>query len=267
MQTQGRFKLMTVTEFGQWLEENTFSRVIKLVQNHHTYIPNYSHFKGNNQFASLEAMERFHIERGFSEIAQNLTIFPDGSVAVCRSFDKIPAGIKGANQYGICIENVGCFDIGGDTMTAAQRDAIIKVNAMLCRKFKLTPSPDTIVYHHWYDLVSGMRTGGTGTTKSCPGTAFFGGNTINDALHNFLPLIVNELKNSGTVIPVASQPQKTYEVTAYVLNVRSGPGVSNGIVKSLQKGTHVIAYEEKNGWCRIDAAQQQWVSKSYLLEV
>jgi hypothetical protein len=32
MQTKGRFKLMTVIEFGHWLEESTFSRVIELVQ-------------------------------------------------------------------------------------------------------------------------------------------------------------------------------------------------------------------------------------------
>ena len=39
-------------------------------------------------------MEAAHKERGFSEIAQNITIFPDGKVMICRSLNTIPAGIK-----------------------------------------------------------------------------------------------------------------------------------------------------------------------------
>jgi hypothetical protein len=266
MEKQGRFILMDIAEFEQWLSQNHFNRVIKLVQNHHTYIPNYSHFKNNNHFALLQGMENSHIQRGFSQIAQNLTTFPDGRIAVCRQIDTIPAGIKGANQFGICIENVGCFDIGGDNMTNEQKNTIIKTNALLCRKFKLLPSADSIVYHHWYDLNTGLRTGGTGSTKSCPGTAFFGGNTINDALHNFIPLVAAAFNvTPPAVIPPSTQ--QTFEVSAYGLNVRAGIGVSFPVIKVLQKGTIVNVYEEKNNWCRIHASEQQWVSKSYLTKV
>jgi hypothetical protein len=266
MQTQSHFTLMNISEFEQWLNQNHFSRVIKLVQNHHTYIPNYSHFKNNNHFQLLQGMENSHIQRGFSEIAQNLTTFPDGTIALCRSFEKIPAGIKGANQFGICMENLGYFDIGGDTMTTEQKDTIVKANSLLCHKFNLVPNLDSIVYHHWYDLNTGMRTGGTGITKSCPGTGFFGGNSINAALHNFLPLIVSELSGNTPVI-LAPAVLMTCEVTAYGLNVRTGPAVSNPVIKVLQKGIVVSVYEEQNGWCRIHAIEQQWVSKSYLKQL
>jgi hypothetical protein len=98
---------MTLMEFADWLKANRFDRQIGVIQNHHTYIPGYAHFKGNNHIALCESMERSHLERGFAEIAQNLTIFPDGDVVLCRSFNTIPAGIKGANQNGLCIENLG----------------------------------------------------------------------------------------------------------------------------------------------------------------
>ncbi len=201
MEQKGKFVLMILDEFGPFLDAAVVHRAIHLVQNHHTFIPNYSHFTGANHFKLLEGMERAHLERGFAEIAQNLTIFPDGRVAVCRSLDKIPAGIKGANGGGICIENVGDFDTGKDQMTDEQRDTIVAVNAMLCRRFSLTPDADSIVYHHWFDLDSGQRTNGTGITKSCPGTGFFGGNRVPDAVGGLIPRIVAVMNGAAPPPP------------------------------------------------------------------
>ncbi|MEI6851369.1 MAG: SH3 domain-containing protein [Bacteroidota bacterium] len=266
MEKKGRFILMNIAEFEEWLMQNHFSRVIKLIQNHHTYIPNYSHFKSINHFGLLQGMENSHLQRGFSEIAQNITTFPDGKIAVCRSFDKIPAGIKGANQYGIYIDNLGNFDTGGDTMSVEQKLTIVKANALLATKFGLTPTTDTLVYHHWYDLNSGLRTGGSGVTKSCPGTNFFGGNTVNDAKQIFIPLILAAMQNPDVVPPV-EEVLGTYEVTTYGLNVRSGPGVDNPVMKVLRKGTVVHVYEEEINWCRIHKTEALWVSRNYLKAV
>jgi hypothetical protein len=225
MRKQGKFLLFdSAAAFASWLDGVTVSRRIMLVQNHHTFVPNYATFTGNNHFALMQAMENAHIERGFAEIAQNLSTFPDGTVAVGRGLDKIPAGIKGANTGGICIEHVGNFDVGGDAMSAEQRDAIIQVNAILCRKFGLSPNTNTIVYHHWYDLNTGERTNGTGTTKTCPGTNFFGGNTVADATARFVPLIAAAL---GAAPPLAGRTlvvaHATFIVNASNLNVREAP--------------------------------------------
>jgi hypothetical protein len=192
-QQQGKFILFDVDEFAAWLTKLQVLREIKLIQNHHTLIPSYADFTGNNHYGRLRAMEAAHLQRGFTEIAQNLTTFPDGTVAVCRAFDTAPAGIKGANSNGICIENLGNFDRGHDKMTAAQSECIIKVNALLCQRFKLTPNANMILYHHWYDLTTGQRTNGTGNTKTCPGTDFFGGNSVSSAETNFIPLITGAL--------------------------------------------------------------------------
>ncbi len=191
MQQQGKFILFSTAEFAQWLTGLSLVRKIKLVQNHHTWLPDYSTFnKMKDHFKLLASMEKSHIERGFAEIAQNLTTFPDGTVAVCRSFETMPAGIKGVNQFGICIEHLGNFDAGSDAMTAAHRNTIIKVNSLLCKKFGLTPSTDSVVYHHWYDLTTGKRVkDGSPNTKTCPGTNFFGGNTVEACAKNFIPLL------------------------------------------------------------------------------
>lgn len=266
MQKKGKFILFTVEEFDQWLQENRFNRVVTVIQNHHTYQPGYAHFNGSNHFKLLEGMEHFHMaERGFAEIAQNLTSFPDGTVAICRSLDKVPAGIKGANQAGICLENLGNFDAVGDAMTLAHRDAIVAINALLCREFGLLPSIDTIVYHHWYDLNSGQRTGGSGSTKSCPGTAFFGGNSEKAARENFIPLVTQTLDGYTANIQFAPPAaQATAEVIASSLNVRSGQGTMYPVVKSIKQGIRVNMYETAGGWCRIHPIEQHWVASRYL---
>jgi hypothetical protein len=207
MKQSGQFLLFNDRkEFKDWLFKTQFQRKITRIQEHHEYSPDYNAFYNSfksNHFALLESNKEYHVKTdGFHDIAQNLTTFPDGSIAVCRSFEDMPAGIKGANQDSLCIENVGDFDSGHDTMTADQKETIIFLTAVLCMRFKLIPSIDTILYHHWFDLNSGVRTNGTGCTKTCPGTNFFGGYTVESAQKNFIPLVqerIKELSNELTL--------------------------------------------------------------------
>lgn len=267
-QQQGKFILCDVPEFSSWLDTSSFSRVIQLVQCHHTFVPSYQNFHQTNHFDLLAAMERAHLERGFSEIAQNLTTFPDGTVAVCRSIDTVPAGIKGANRNGICVENVGNFD-GLDSMTPQHRDCIIQVFALLCKRFNLSPDSNSCVYHHWYDLNTGVRTNGTGITKTCPGTMFFSGNTVAAAEANFIPLIEQQLAAyaaaSGGLTP-APQAQVLYtaEVGVDTLNVRAQPTTSAMISKQLSRGVDVSVYEDRDGWSAIDPSKASWVDSHFL---
>lgn len=262
MQVKGHFTLMTVDEFGSWLDALHLVRQITRIQNHHTWSPSYKNFDGSNHFTLMEGMEAAHLERGFSGIAQHITTFPDGKLCLGRSFELIPAGIKGANTGAVCIENVGCFDAGGDTMRTEQRDTIVRVNAKLARKFSLAPNTDAILYHHWFDLVTGARTDGAGSTKTCPGTAFFGGNTVDAAKRNFLPLVEASMKGL-TVPPVA--PLRVMTVSADRLNVREKPGVEGAVLGQVTKGTVVAVYEDRGDWSRVHPTRAMWCSRFYLV--
>jgi LysM repeat protein len=200
MNMQGEHILMTKEEFKDWLFNQKIKRKISLIQQHHTWVPDYSRFNGSNHFGLLTGMENYHKNQmGWKHIAQNITTFPDGKVAVSRPLHIVPEGTIGskANSVGIAIEHLGNFDIGHDGMTKEQSDTIIYVNAALSLKFGLTPSVDSITYHHWWDLRNGERVLDKGpdyNVKTCPGTGFFGGNSTTSARKYFYPLIIHKME-------------------------------------------------------------------------
>ena len=272
METKYGFQLMDLDEFESWLTAQHVNRIITLIQNHHTYLPDYSHFTGNNHFERLLSMRHHHmVNNGWVDIAQNLTTFPDGKIAVCRPLNQVPAGIKGHNSRGICIEHFGNFDVGMDQMRPAHAKTIVAVNALLCKKFSLPVDTEYIVYHHWYDLNKGTRLNGKGATKSCPGTAFFGGNSVEAANEGFIPLIKNyrSAANDGYLPEIEGEPIKSLGlgiVTASTLNVRKGPGTSFGISSVIRSGAMVNIFEEQTGWIKI-STNNGWISDRYIIRV
>lgn len=197
---QGQYILMTREEFRKWLLNNQFNRKISLIQQHHTWLPSYKTFNGSNHFQLLKGMENFHIKKKkWKNIAQNITTFPDGKIAISRPLNIAPEGSIGvrANSVGIAIENVGNFDLGNDVMTWEQKETIVYITALLSLKFGLTPSIDSITYHHWWDMNTGQRVlnkSAGHTVKSCPGTGFFGGNTTTSAKKYFYPLVTRKMQ-------------------------------------------------------------------------
>ncbi len=145
-------------------------------------------------------MRQSHLVRGFNDIAQHFTVFPDGLILTGRSLEQNPAGIKGANTGAICIENFGNFDAEQDVMTAEQADAIITLVAALCKVFGLEPET-AITYHAWW-TAKGQALGDyhpAKSAKTCPGTAFFGGNTRDAFLKNLLPRIKRAMKTEEEI--------------------------------------------------------------------
>lgn len=208
MMMQGQYILMSREEFKDWLFHQQVSRKINLIQEHHTWLPSYEHFHGTNHFEMLTSMENFHKKRwGWQNIAQNITTFPDGKVAVCRPFDIAPEGSIGeqANSVGIAIENVGNFDVGHDVMSEQQKETIIYIAALLSIKFGLTPSIDSITYHHWWHVKTGERVldhAPAYNVKTCPGTGFFGGNSTTSANNHFYPLVLRKMQEIKTPITI-----------------------------------------------------------------
>ena len=185
------FKSFDLSTFKDYVDGLKVTRKITLVQLHHTYIPSYKHFKGNNHEALQDSMRRTHINTNkWADIGQHFTIFPDGVILTGRNINTAPAGVKGANSNGICIECLGNFDKGGDTMTDAQKNAIVGVTKILLDKFGLNAKTG-VTYHAWWTS-SGTALGtyiAGRSAKTCPGTNFFGGNTRAAYEANLMPLI------------------------------------------------------------------------------
>ncbi|SDG74221.1 hypothetical protein SAMN04489735_100266 [Aneurinibacillus thermoaerophilus] len=198
MKKQGKFIEMSREEFFKWLMDLKVSRKITHIQEHHTYRPNYGDCKKHSNLELVENISKYHKKLGWSCIGQHITTFPDGKIVIGeRSFDDDPAGIKGHNAGGICIENLGFFDKGQDVMTEEHKKTIIFVTAALHFKFNLPVNTNTCVYHAWF------------ANKTCPGTNFFGGNTKSDAQKYFYPLVekqIAEFKGAKTISKPASAP-------------------------------------------------------------
>ena len=208
------FKLMEVQEFKDWLSAQKVSRKIKIIQLHHTYSPSYKNFTGNNHEALQRGMRSAHLSRGFTDIAQQFTIFPDGKIMTGRSLGTAPAGIYGCNTQGICIECLGNFDIGGDNMTEAQKKAIPAYVKILLDRFSLNARTD-VTYHAWWtstgkalgDYILGK------SAKTCPGTAVFGGNSKVAYEKNLLPLIENYGKEEKALEKITSINDIVWELS------------------------------------------------------
>lgn len=265
METKFGFTKFTLSEFEQWIVQTKVVRTILKVQQHHTFLPSYKEFDGKNHFERQKSMKNYHVNsNGWNDIGQHFSIFPDGSILTGRSLEQSPACIYGQNANAICIENVGNFDKGGDNMTSEQAKSIVRVTALLCKKFNLPIDTNAIVYHHWFNLNTGARNNGTGGNKSCPGSNFFGGNKVIDCETSFLPLVKKEL--DAPIVNQSNKIQKFVSVQAATLNIRTAPNASSSISpiqKSASLGAILRVYEIKNEWYKISQTAPMWVNGKY----
>lgn len=121
---------------------------------HHTWKPRHSDFKGSNYQALQDGMRNFHVKsRGFADIAQHVTLFPDGKFLTGRNFGTIPASIQGYNTGGFCVEMLGDFDKGQDKFEGKQKAAMLQLAK------------------YFYDKGRYIRFHRENAPKTCPGTS------------------------------------------------------------------------------------------------
>ncbi len=264
------FLKFELDEFLTWIKEKKIARTVLTVQQHHTLIPAYGHFNGSNHFDLQKRMKNHHMgPNGWMDIGQHITIFPDGVVMTGRSFEYSPACIKYRNKSAFCIENLGNFDKGKDKMDDRQKTSIIKVTAALVDKFGLGLNSKDIVYHHWFDLGDGKRTGGfTGSVKSCPGSNFFKGNKEEHFEKHFLPLVKAEYEKIKG-LSTGAELIKYAEVNADILEVREGPHYTKPKARApLPFGAVVRVFDvSDNKWYKISSKEERWISGRYTEDV
>jgi hypothetical protein len=153
------FKQISREQFSELLSRFPFQRKINAVHMHHTWRPNHAEYQGHD---TIVAMWRFHTQtNGWSDIAQHITIAPDGSIWLGRDWNRAPASAAGHNgnaQAGpFMFEMIGDFDEGKDAFDGEQRQTALDVIALVQQRFGLPTG--TLQLHNMM------------STKTCPGTS------------------------------------------------------------------------------------------------
>ena len=128
---------------------------------HHTFRPDHARWREIGSHACVEGMWRSHVlERGFADIAQHVSIMPDGSIWSGRDWNTTPASVGfGMNRGVFMFEAVGNFDCGADRLEGAQHASAIAVIRGVQRRFGLPA--EALLFHREVPQ----------TEKSCPGTS------------------------------------------------------------------------------------------------
>lgn len=268
MKTQYGFtEFESINEFKKWLDSQKVKRKVNRLQVHHMWAPSYDNWKTDIALRRQKNTKDYHMKtNGWGDIAQHFSIFPNGHIVTGRNLEKDPIGITGWNTGAICCEIYGNFD--KDKMTKEQKEAVIAFYGLLCKKFNITPSSNTIRYHAWFTAKGtylGTYKKGS-STKTCPGLKFFGGNDIDSFNKNFLPEIKKYIsgdKVSTTVSkPTSTSKEKKVRIDCDVLNVRENAGTKYKIVGKVKRNDAYTIVEEKNGWGLLKS-KLGWISLEY----
>ncbi|MCB1634843.1 MAG: caspase family protein [Xanthomonadales bacterium] len=143
-------------------------RKLSAVHLHHTWRPTQAQWRGE---ASMHAMRDHHVrERGFSDIAQHITIDPAGGIWTGRPFELPPASARGQNgtraEGPFMIEIVGDFDKGRDVLLGEQLQSVAKATAAVLTAAGVGASNASVIPHSRFK------------TKTCPGTGLSDGQNI-----------------------------------------------------------------------------------------
>lgn len=149
---------MSLDAFAAEVAAFAWTRPVFRVDMHHTWHPAHADWKGEE---SVRGMWVFHTrDRGFEDIAQHVSIAPDGMIWTGRCWNKIPASVGcNMNAGSFMFEAVGNFDCGNDRLEGAQQNAVVGVIDIVQRHFKLPVQ--ALLFHR--DVPQ--------TSKTCPGTS------------------------------------------------------------------------------------------------
>ena len=194
------FFQLNLNQFYLLLDCYPLARTIDSLHMHHTWVPNRSQYSGE---ASINAIYEAHLARGFVDIAEHITIAPDGTIWTGRDWNLPPASavhFNGTNLSGpFMFETIGDFDLGHDPFDGVQRETVLSVLAHLLTRFNLPL--EQIRFHNQMT-----------TLKSCPGTSIQRSQVLQD---------VNKLLGGVETQPtVAGDPPATSTGTADLALIR-----------------------------------------------
>ena len=149
------FTPLTLEQFAERLRTFQFTRPVTMVHMHHTFRPRKVDYTG---VSTIEAMFKFHTQtNGWSDIAQHLSIAPDGTIWTGRDWNSTPASATGFNKGVFMFETIGDFDNGKERLEGAQLRSVIGVIALVQHKLGLPV--ESLHFHREFT-----------DQKTCPGT-------------------------------------------------------------------------------------------------
>ncbi|UVW27414.1 caspase family protein [Massilia sp. H6] len=153
------FKRLTLAQFGKLLSRYCFTRKINALHMHHTWRPSHRQFNGHD---SIVGMWTEHTQtRQWSDIAQHITIDPEGLIWLGRNWNAAPVSATGQNGDShagpFMLAMIGDFDQGCDHFGGEQRKTVVSVIAQVQRRFGLAPG--SLMFHSMM------------SNESCPGSS------------------------------------------------------------------------------------------------
>ena len=153
------FRKLSLVEFADLLARFPFTRRINAVHMHHTWRPRHGDYSG---LPTIEGMWRYHtVNLGWRDIAQHISIAPDGAIWTGRGWNEPPASADGHNGNRsagpFMFEMIGDFDSGRDPFRSPQRDTVLEVIARVQIRFGLP--------------VESLRFHNQMSQKTCPGNS------------------------------------------------------------------------------------------------
>lgn len=154
------FTPLTRAQFTERVRTFNWKRKITAPHFHHTWQPNHAQWQG---LKSVRGMYDYHVKtNGWSDIAQHVTIAPDGIIWLGRDWNRSPASSNGFNGSGVkgpfMFETVGNFDKGKDKLEGEQLKSVLHVIATIQEHHKL--QTESLKFHRQLN-----------SPKTCPGSA------------------------------------------------------------------------------------------------
>lgn len=161
--TSRTFERLSLPEFRARVGLFHFTRSIDQVHVHATWEPTIADWQGA---ASMLAMWRYHVEQNkWRDIAQHVTVAPNGDLWTGRDWNWSPASNTGSNGTStrgpFMLEIVGNFDVEREQLRGPQLYATFGVIDAVLRRFALADTSATVRFHRQLPAAG----------KTCPGSA------------------------------------------------------------------------------------------------
>ncbi|MET0647930.1 MAG: caspase family protein [Pyrinomonadaceae bacterium] len=243
------FRKLTLDEFADLLARFRFTRRINAVHMHHTWKPKRRDYDG---LATIEGIWRFHtVDNGWNDIAQHVTIAPDGSIWTGRGWNEPPASAAGHNGNRAAgpfmFEMIGDFDSGRDPFQSPQRDAALEVIARVQHLFQLPA--ESLRFHNQM------------SSKSCPGSALRYAEVLEGVREVRERLVRETARGTETDSPFPAEARTYREKTNAIVELFASsesltddpPDAEHPAEDQPEAETRGTSYEDD------DSTEQQWL--------